>query len=90
MSYVYLLKSLKDNKNYIGSTINYIKRVKQHNKGEVKSTRYRKPLVLVGYQECQSIKEAVKLEKKYKRSKDALLRAIKRKEFILTGRSSIG
>lgn len=83
MSYVYILKSLKDNKQYIGSTINLSKRMLAHNKGHVKSTKNRRQFVLWGYQICGTVQDAALLEKKYKRSHGALERAIKNGQFIL-------
>ncbi len=74
MPYVYILKSLKDSKKYTGSTLNLDKRIQQHNKGYVKSTRHRKPFVLYAYQVCKTIGEASVLEKKYKRSHDLIER----------------
>ena len=47
MYYVYILKSLKDNKHYIGSTSDINRRLKEHNRGKVKSTRYRIPFKLI-------------------------------------------
>ena len=44
---VYVLKSKKDNRRYIGSTNNLEKRIREHNAGKVKSTKNRKPLVLI-------------------------------------------
>ena len=85
MNCVYLLKSLKDNKRYIGSTNNLTKRLQYHNGGQVVSTRNRRPLVLLGYQFCENIKEAALLEKKYKRSHGALERAVKLGQFKLNG-----
>ena len=50
MYQVYLLKSLKDNKYYIGQTINIGNRLKKHNRKEVKSTKSRTPFILIGYE----------------------------------------
>jgi len=44
---VYVLRSKKDGKRYIGSTSNIQRRLAEHNKGLVKSTRNRRPLELV-------------------------------------------
>ncbi len=48
MAYVYVLKSLKDSKFYIGSTRQTIgKRLLRHNSGQVISTRNRLPFILL-------------------------------------------
>ena len=79
---VYVLKSLKDDKKYIGSTSRgHQTRLLEHNSGKSKSTRHRRPFIIIGFQECETIKEASELEKKYKRSNGALQRAIKNKQF---------
>lgn len=80
---VYLLRSLRDRKQYIGSTTNLERRLDQHNKGYVVSTKFRRPLDLIGYQVCETIQEAVIYEKKYKSSHGALERAIKKGKFLL-------
>ncbi len=77
MAYVYLLKSLKDLKNYIGSTPDVFARFKLHENGKVESTKYRRPLKLIGYRETESLGEARVIEHKYKRSHGALERDIK-------------
>ena len=46
MYYSYILKSEKDGKFYYGSTQNIEERLKKHNKGDVKSTKGRRPLIL--------------------------------------------
>jgi len=52
MAIVYVLKSLKDEKTYTGSTTNIDRRLKEHNRGIVNSTSNRRPLILI-YQEKQ-------------------------------------
>ena len=47
MYFVYVLKSLKDEGFYIGQTDNVTSRLNLHNKGCVRSTKYRVPLVLI-------------------------------------------
>ena len=79
---------MKDQKQYIGSTINLDKRISLHNQGQVTSTKYRRPLILKGYQEFKTINEAAIYEKKYKRSHDALSRAIKRGDFVIISKSN--
>jgi len=48
--YVYTLLSLKDNKLYIGRTSDLRRRLGEHARGEVSSTRNRRPLKLVHYE----------------------------------------
>ena len=48
--YVYILFSLKDQKFYIGYSKNLKQRISQHNYGEVKSTKNRRPLKLIHYE----------------------------------------
>ena len=62
MYYVYIIKSLKDNKFYIGQTNNIENRLVKHNKGLVKSTKNRKPFILVFQEEFISRKEAINRE----------------------------
>ena len=78
MYYVYVLRSLKDGKKYIGTTQNPEERLKQHNQGNTQSTKRRRPFKLEFYQAFDNKYEAVSAEKKYKRSHDALLRAMKK------------
>ena len=63
ISFVYILQSIKDNKFYVGYTTNLKNRLKRHKQGEVKATKYRKPLRLVYYEECESRYEGRKREK---------------------------
>ena len=62
MWYVYVLRSLKDKNIYTGFTGDLQKRVKQHQEGEVVSTRDRRPLVLVYYEAGLSESKAKKRE----------------------------
>ncbi|MBI3573203.1 MAG: GIY-YIG nuclease family protein [Candidatus Kerfeldbacteria bacterium] len=66
MSYVYLLKSTKDEKFYIGFAPDLKERLKKHQKGEVISTKSRRPLVLVYYEAYKSLKDARKRERNLK------------------------
>ncbi len=66
MSYVYILKSKKDNKCYIGSTNDLKNRIKLHNGVKVFSTKHRLPLVLVYYEAYLSEKDARKREQALK------------------------
>ena len=66
MYYVYILRSLKDEKYYIGSTSNVENRLAFHNAGRQRSTRHRIPFVLVYSESCSDRHEAEKREKQIK------------------------
>ncbi len=65
-AYVYLLKSLKDRKFYLGWTTNLKRRLDAHNAGLNKSTTYRRPLELMYYEGYSSIEIAKDRERKLK------------------------
>lgn len=48
--FAYVLLSLKDKKFYVGYSEDLEKRIKEHFKGKVKSTKYRLPLKLIHYE----------------------------------------
>lgn len=60
MYYTYILKSLKNNDIYIGSTENIDNRIKKHNSGKVKSTKGYRPWVLLETKEFETRGEAFK------------------------------
>jgi len=62
-SYVYLLLSLKDKRSYLGSTSNLPKRLKEHERGECKSTRNRRPFKLIYQEEFDTLIEARRRER---------------------------
>ena len=65
--WLYILRSIKDGKLYVGVTKNVENRFRQHNEGITPSTRYRKPFELI-YKECYNSKrEALKRERYLKR-----------------------
>ena len=66
MYYTYVLLSKKDNKFYIGFCENLVKRMKEHNKGIVKATKNRRPLILFYYESCLDKKDAIAREKYFK------------------------
>jgi len=63
---VYILRSEKDNKRYIGFTDNVERRLIEHNSGKVKSTKNRKPLQLIYSEEYETKSDAMKREKFFK------------------------
>ena len=60
--FLYILRSLKDKKLYIGVSSSPEKRLIEHNKGKSKSTKYRKPFVLIYTEEFETKREAYKRE----------------------------
>ena len=61
--YVYFLKSEKDGKYYTGYTQNLKLRFEQHQKGEVSSTKHRRPLSLIYFEGCLNQQDATHREK---------------------------
>ncbi|TSC90706.1 MAG: putative endonuclease [Parcubacteria group bacterium Gr01-1014_2] len=59
MHYVYVLKSRKDDKFYVGYTEDLIRRFKEHQEGKSISTKNRRPLQLVYYEACTSKRDAL-------------------------------
>ena len=66
MFYSYIIKSLKDGKYYHGSTNNIASRLLKHNKGDVKSTKNRRPFEMHFFEIHQTRSEAFKREMFYK------------------------
>jgi len=66
---VYVLRSKKDNKLYIGKTEDLQKRLEEHNTGNCKSTKSRIPFDLIYKEEYISRGEAMKREKELKSGK---------------------
>jgi putative endonuclease len=66
MYYTYVLKSLKDEKLYIGWTDDLKNRFSFHCDGKVESTKNRRPLELIYYEACSNKKNAISREKYFK------------------------
>jgi putative endonuclease len=66
MYYTYILLSLKDNGNYFGHCALLEARLKQHNRGGVKSTRNRVPFIIHYYEQFHTRSEAFKREMFFK------------------------
>ena len=60
---VYILYSLKDKRLYVGRTQNLYKRLGQHFKGFVKTTKSKRPLVLIHKERYKTASEAAKRER---------------------------
>jgi len=72
MHYVYFLKR-KDGKIYKGSTANLKRRLEEHNRGNVKSTKYYRPLKLIGYESYLMKSDAERREKFLKKTESRRL-----------------
>ena len=64
--YTYVLLSEKDDNFYTGYTKNLKLRFEQHEKGQVESTRDRRPVRLLYYEACLDQNDATKREKYFK------------------------
>ena len=71
MFYVYVLRSCKDEKLYIGYTDDLRRRLAEHNKGLNRSTKSRVPLDLIYYEAYASQADARTREKRLKTSAGA-------------------
>ncbi len=64
--FVYIIKSLKDGRYYIGSTANVEARLQFHNAGLQRSTKHRIPFILVYSEKLPSKSLALQREKQIK------------------------
>ena len=78
MFYVYVLKSRKDEKSYIGYTDDLRRRIAEHNDGKNRATKSRLPLDLVYYEAYVSQADARARERRLKSSAGAYT-ALKRR-----------
>ena len=62
MYYTYIIQSSKDDRTYVGYTNNIDNRLKLHNSGRVKATKYRVPFKLLFFEKFQTEQEAKKRE----------------------------
>ncbi len=66
MFYVYALRSTKTNELYIGISEKPSERLRQHNSGMTKATRFGRPYELIYTDACIDRKSARQKEKKFK------------------------
>ncbi len=76
--YTYILKSEKDDRNYIGFTANLKRRLEWHNTGKNISTAHRGPFKIIYFQEFHDKKSAMDHEAWIKKQKGG----VKIKELI--------
>ncbi len=83
MFYVYVLKSEKDGRLYVGYSNDLARRVKEHNQGLVISTKPRRPFKLIYYEAYSSEKDAANRENMLKRFSGSMIHLKKRIKFSL-------
>ena len=66
MWFVYVLRSLKDNELYIGSTNDVRRRISEHNSAKVDCTKGRAPFRLEAYIAVKDKAKAIELEQYFK------------------------
>ena len=66
MFYVYLIKSTRYDWVYVGSTSNLENRLHEHNVGAVRSTKFRRPYILIYSETFDNIGDARQREKSIK------------------------
>ena len=62
MYFVYVLVSERDRRTYVGFSDNIERRLTQHNAGQVRATKHRRPLKLFHLEEFHTMKEAKERE----------------------------
>ncbi len=63
MWYVYILRSKTDDRHYVGSTSDFVRRLREHSEGQCCSTKHRRPLEVEAYIAVQNEQIARNLEK---------------------------
>jgi len=87
MHYVYVLKSRKSNKLYIGQTNNLRQRFNEHNKGKNIATKAYTPFELIYYEAFKSRLDAVRRESQLKQYKQGYTRLKERIKYSLEEQS---
>lgn len=67
--FVYILKSEKNGRYYVGSTNNLARRLDEHNIGKVIATKYLLPLQLMFFQRFENLNQARRVEYRLKKLK---------------------
>ena len=69
MFFVYVLLSKKDKSFYVGKTDDIVRRMKEHKQGKVKSTKHRRPFIILFY-EGYFLKKIVSKRERFLKSSD--------------------
>lgn len=85
MYWLYVLRSAKDGKLYTGVTSDLRRRLREHNSGGTRSTRGRRPLVLVYTETYQTKREVLARERYFKTPEGGVL-----KQRLVSGRENSG
>lgn len=72
MHYVYVLKSLRDERLYVGRTDDLRERMKEHNAGKTWTTKRMLPIKLIFYEAFLDKEDAIRRERYFKTSKGKL------------------
>lgn len=80
--YVYILYSHKDQKYYAGYTGDLGNRLKEHQKGQVKSTKHRRPLEPVYYEAYRNEEDARRRERYMKSGKGKKFLRVRLRRFL--------
>lgn len=72
MFYTYILRSKKDGNLYIGYTNDLRRRIKEHNSGDTRSLKSRRPLELIYYEAYKAQEDAERREEMLKSRSHAL------------------
>ena len=70
---VYILQSLKNQRYYIGHTEDMDERLRKHNGGSVKSTKFGRPWKIIRTEDCATKSEAATREMEIKKYKGGIL-----------------
>ncbi|MFC1638991.1 GIY-YIG nuclease family protein [Patescibacteria group bacterium] len=84
MYYVYILRSKVDDNFYVGFAENLKRRLTEHSNGAVKSTKRRRPLVLLCYEAYATKRDALRRER-YLKSSDGRKELRIRLDTVLAG-----
>jgi putative endonuclease len=88
--YVYVLRSLRDGRLYVGSTGDLRRRLELHNSGLVTSTKPRRPLELIFYEAYRNEYDAKRRESYLKTSKGRSSLKVMLAEFLQAGGGPAG
>ena len=87
--YVYVLRSLRDDKQYVGYTVDLRKRMNQHQRGKSFATAPRRPFQLAYYEACRSLVDAKRRERYLKATGGRRYLAKRLKDYVERNNSKL-